>query len=147
MQKMLAAVTRTPGTGSERKTAEPLCRQLCPRSHTGMAPTAPAAPVAREEREGEEAQRCRGSEGALPPLPHRPRGLQVPAPQPQPMARRGERGGARRTLGVVVPGASSAPGTPSMPPARGGREAPSLKQARWLRLLTCHSEDSVLMFY
>lgn len=147
MQKMLAAVTRTPGTGSERKTAEPLCRQLCPLSHTGMAPTAPAAPVAREEREGEEAQRCRGSEGALPPQPHRPRGLQVPAPQPQPMARRGERGGARRTLGVVVPGASSAPGTPSMPPARGGREAPSLNQARWLRLLTCHSEDSVLIFY
>lgn len=38
VQKMLAAVTRRPRTGSERYTAEPLCRQLCSRSHSGMAP-------------------------------------------------------------------------------------------------------------
>ena len=45
VQKMLAAVTLRPRTGSERYTAAPLCRQLYSRSHSGMAPA-----VGRESR-------------------------------------------------------------------------------------------------
>lgn len=45
VQKMLAGVTRRPRTGSERYTAEAVCRQRCSRSHTGMAaPVATGAP-------------------------------------------------------------------------------------------------------
>lgn len=106
-QKMLAGVTRTPRNGSERYTAEPVCRQLYSRSHTGMAaPVATGAPPPLL-RPGE-LPVLSANTSAPPALPRKA----LAGPTSGLSQRRPARSGARRTLGVAVPQGGGSEGAP-----------------------------------